>query len=96
MTDDTFFSRAQAEADLEAQGRFKREVSAEIISKKPLIKYPDQPEGSPFHSDPVPDEPPLNYSIDAQEVIGGPAVEVAAAPADDGGLARQPFVKRRV
>ena len=80
MTDkDTFFSRAQADADLESQGRFKKEVSAEVIAKEPLVKYPDQPTSSPFANDPAGTEPALGYDINEQVPIGGPPVEVVEA-----------------
>jgi hypothetical protein len=78
---DTYFSRAQADADLEAQGRFKREVSAEVIAKDALIKYPEQPASSPFACDPVGPEKPLGYDINAAPEIGGP-VEIVGPPVE--------------
>jgi hypothetical protein len=78
---DTFFSRAQADADLSAQGRFKRETATRITS---VPEYPKQPANSPWASDPVPPNPvsdQLGYSIDAMPDLGGPSSPAATPPA---------------
>jgi hypothetical protein len=92
---DTYLSRAQSDADLTSQGRFKRETTNRITG---VPEYPSQPANSPWASNPVPPDPAsdqLGYEIDAME--GTPAevqksirdvVGVGALPsADDlGGL----------
>jgi hypothetical protein len=75
MTDDpddlsaTYFDRARAEAEQEARsaGRFKAEVASTVVG---VPSYPPQPEGSPFHSDPVPQEPPTGVDINEHEPVG--------------------------
>ena len=59
---DTFFSHAQADADLEAQGRFKKVVATQVSG---VPTYPARPASSPWARDPVPAEPPLNVDLDA-------------------------------
>jgi hypothetical protein len=61
---DTYFSRANADADL--GGRFAPAVIGSTA------RYPHQPTTSPFSRDPVPDEPPLGYEIHSQEPVGEP------------------------
>jgi hypothetical protein len=92
---DTFFSRAQADAELEAQGRFKKEVTTQVIGKTAVPLYPHVKEVSPWAKDPVPREPPLGFSVE-DHVPVGEAHEVVAPPPADDGLDRQPLVKRRV
>jgi hypothetical protein len=75
---DTYFSRAQADADLGAQGRFKRETTTKVIG---VPSHPPQPANSPWASDPVPPNPAsdqLGYSIDAMEPTGS-AHEIQAS-----------------
>jgi hypothetical protein len=68
MKDDkqTYHSRAQADVEAELGGRFAK--------PKPLIggSVPMQPEGSPWASDPVGQEPPLGFSVEAMEPVGNP------------------------
>lgn len=64
---DTYLSRAQADADLEAQGRFKKQSPTRVTG---VPVYPAQPPTSPFAGDPVGDEPPLGQDVNWQEPIG--------------------------
>ena len=94
---DTYLSRAQADAELEAQGRFKKH-NPTIVTGIP--EYPRQPSDSPWASpDPNP-EPPLGYEIDAQPELGGaPALPCAetATPnegSDGAGAVTPQFIRR--
>jgi hypothetical protein len=62
----TYFARAQADADL-AGGRFAK-IDARRVTGVPL--YPALPASSPFHHDPVPPEPSLGIDVNAMEPIG--------------------------
>jgi hypothetical protein len=48
---DTYLSRAQADAEVEAQGRFKRQSPTTIVGAT-TPHYPKQPANSPFANDP--------------------------------------------
>jgi len=87
MTDtkDTFFSRAQIDADLEVQGRFKKVTETRVTG---VPQYPQQPASSPFAGDPVPPEPPLGIDVNAIEAVGTP-VEVEKSIV--GGMATSPW-----
>jgi hypothetical protein len=50
-------------------GRFAK-VNTTTVVGAGSISYPTQPANSPWHRDPVPAEPPLGYSVDAQEPVG--------------------------
>jgi hypothetical protein len=58
---DTFFSRAQADAELTSQGRFKKETATRVTG---VPTYPSMPASSPWSNDPVPPEEPLGFSVD--------------------------------
>lgn len=59
MTDDhsTYLAHAKANADLEAGGRFKKEMETKVTG---VPRYPQQPESSPWRRDPVPPERPID------------------------------------
>jgi DNA-binding transcriptional MerR regulator len=84
----TYFDQAQG-IDDEMGGRFAKVHTTTVVGSS-SVSYPAQPSTSPWHRDPVPDEPPLGYSVDAVEPVGeiherGPP-SIAAAPAvEDGG-----------
>jgi hypothetical protein len=44
----------------EETGRFAQHGAAYLVGSEPIPKYPELPVSSPFHHDPVPDEPPLS------------------------------------
>lgn len=72
----TYHSRAITGLDLERSGRHAQHAT--VTGTKPAVAYPRMPEGSPWHSDQVPPEPPLGYAIDAQECVGE-QFEIAAS-----------------
>jgi hypothetical protein len=74
---DTFFSRAQAEADM-VGGRWKKQTETHVTGTP---QYPRQPSNSPWHSDPVPPEEPLQIDLEFVGVLGGesPAPVVSAS-----------------
>jgi hypothetical protein len=92
----TFLSHTHID---DAGGRFAAVNAATIVGSEPAVKYPQLPSSSPWHgSDPVPDEPPLGYRVDALNPIksptGVPSVsplvatdDPAHAPSSDGGPA---------
>lgn len=61
-------------------GRFAKVSTTTVVGTSP-INYPQQPPGSPWHSDPCPPEPPLGFSVDAMEPVGE-KYEVEASTAD--------------
>lgn len=63
----TYFARAQADADLEAQGRFKKQVESPVTA---IPQVPMQPASSYWHDNPVPSEPPLGFDVNAMTPIG--------------------------
>jgi hypothetical protein len=65
---DTYLSRAQADAEIEAQGRFKKHNPTTITGIHQ--QYPRQPTNCPWASQPVPPEPPLDYEINALPGLG--------------------------
>src|SRR5262245_6597409 len=76
---DTYLARAQADAEMSAGGRVKRQKET-MVTGTPT--YPTQPASSPWHSDPVPAEEPLGYEIDfLGEQLGG-ASSAPASPRD--------------
>jgi hypothetical protein len=72
LRNDTFQSRAQAEAD-EIQGRFAQEHKATVIGTGP-VQYPMAAPN--WSADPVGVEPPLGQDVNAQEPVGE-AFEIA-------------------
>jgi hypothetical protein len=93
---DTYHSRAQADAELELSGRFKKEVTTQVIGKAPLPRYPRQPSPSPFAGDPVPPPAPLGISVNEMPPVGEAFETVAHPPTVDDSLSRQPLVRKRV
>jgi len=49
-------------ADMQADDQGK---DVRVVGATPVPSYPPQPPGSPWASDPVPDEEPLGYDINA-------------------------------
>ena len=75
---DTYLTRAQADADLGASGRFKREITTRVTG---VPTYPQLPASSPWSNGfDVNVEPPLGYAVDAmpQEIQSS---EPALSPA---------------
>jgi hypothetical protein len=72
---DTFHSRAQADAELEAQGRFKRQNETRITGTGALPSFPAIPSGPWSAPDPVLPDPATNefgVAIDEMEPTGSP------------------------
>ena len=87
----SYRDRAFAEMALEAHGRHAAVAKASVTGRDRVPQVPRQPEGSPWHSDPVPPEGPLGYAIDSQECTGE-VFEVAASvaiPSNDAASARE-------
>ena len=67
LRNDTFQSRAQAEAD-DVRGRWAQEHKATVTGTGP-VQYPRLPESS-WVNDPVPPEQPLGLDINTVEAVG--------------------------
>jgi hypothetical protein len=84
--EETLFSRQQNMID-DAGERYAQITPTKLTGQSPSV--PEQPAHSPWHSDPVPPEEPLGYSIDALPELGGasPALPCAveSATPDRGG-----------
>jgi hypothetical protein len=65
----TYHSFAQSDLTDDRGGRFATLDKPAVTGSSP-IAYPNQPPGSPWHSDPCPPEPPLGYSVEEQEPVG--------------------------
>jgi hypothetical protein len=101
---DTYLSRTQADADLEAQGRFKKQSPTMIVG----AQYPKQPANSPWAQgidEIVGVEPPLGFEEFVGELGGAssaslPCAEENATPR--GGLSSSAsdnpprFLRRRI
>jgi hypothetical protein len=74
-TTQTYHSRSLADLALELAQGGRHAKPASVIGSEPTIRYPRQPEGSPWAFDPVPNEEPFGVDINSQEVTGTP-VEV--------------------
>jgi hypothetical protein len=99
----TYLSRAQADAEVEAQGRFKKHNPTTVTGVHQ--QYPRQPSNSPWHSDPVPPESPLGIDLEFVGELGGAsapasspcAVETASSTRVASSLTGAPhFLRRRV
>jgi hypothetical protein len=64
----TYSTFAEAFADEERGGRFKAVNQTIHTAATPV--YPEQPPTSPFHHDPVGQEPRLGYSVEDHEPVG--------------------------
>jgi hypothetical protein len=53
-----------------AGGRFAKALGEYTVGATPTVEYPRLPENSPSHHDPLPDEMPLGFSVDALEPTG--------------------------
>jgi hypothetical protein len=75
----SYRDRAIADLQLEAQGRHARGTA--VVGSQPFVRYPRQPEASPWAGDPVPPEEPLGWSVEAQEPNNAhPGELVSSAP----------------
>ena len=74
----TYFQHTHLED--EGGGRFSAINSATVIGTTPIPQYPELPTNSPSHHDPVPDERPLGYAVNAMAPLE-PSVVEAPGPA---------------
>jgi hypothetical protein len=76
----TYHKLAQAEQEI--GGRFAVNRPKPQITGTSASQVPPQPDGSPWRTDPVPDEEPLGFSVEEMPVVGEPHESVASeAPA---------------
>ena len=66
----TYHGVAASSVDDERGGRYANAGNSTTVVGASPISYPAQPATSPWHRDPMPDEPPLGYSVEDQEVVG--------------------------
>jgi hypothetical protein len=80
---DTLHGRALAEQDM-VGGRFAAREKSTVVGAG-QVAYPQLPETSPWHHDPVPDEPPIGIDVNAVEPTGTHAeIEQSLCEARDG------------
>jgi hypothetical protein len=70
---DCFRTRAESDAALEAQGRFKKTNETTVVGATPSAPYPQQPSTSPWSRPDRNVEPPFDTDISAVEPILLPA-----------------------
>ena len=80
----TYFQHTHPED--EGGGRFSAINSATVIGTAPIPQYPELPTNSPSHHDPVPDEPPLGFSVNEMVPIE-PSTVSASSPVEAPGPA---------
>jgi hypothetical protein len=66
----TLHQHGQSAADEISQGRFAATGAPTVIGSEPTVRYPELPSDPWSGTDPVPDEPPLGYRIDAMPELG--------------------------
>jgi hypothetical protein len=81
LRNDTYFARQSHTVD-DVGGRFAKLTPATITGSATSPQYPQQPENSPWHHDPVAATEPLGFSVDAMEPVGTHAeIEASLKPA---------------
>jgi hypothetical protein len=87
----SYMAHAATNVDEDRGGRYAAIGSSPRVIGAAPVSYPTQPEGSPWHSDPVPPEMPLGFSVEDHDPVGekhelgGDAV-ASAAPNSQFGL----------
>ena len=88
----TYHGVAASSVDDEKGGRYAGSGSKQTIVGSSPIVYPKLPANSPWVKDEYPPEPPLGFSIDAQEPVGEKfeveASTVAASAVEDDPVAQ--------
>jgi hypothetical protein len=79
----TYFERAQADAEDGVAGRWARPAPTVVTGGS------QYPAASASHSDPSPPEEPLGYSVDEHEAVGSPA-EIERSQREAAGAASSP------
>jgi hypothetical protein len=93
----TFLDFARSSINDESGGRFARSQPQTIVGSTPGPSYPMLPASSPWHgSDPVPDEPPLGFAVDALEPAMGSFFSPVEAQAGGPTPAAPPLVRHDV
>jgi hypothetical protein len=109
ILNDTYLSRAQADAELEGQGRFKKEVQTRVTG---VPSYPSLPASSPWSKgldEVTGSELPIGFDVNAQEPVGevheiqsslgGPTMAPSGSappPAVETSVGPPSFLRRRV
>jgi hypothetical protein len=75
----TYLAFSELEEPLPA-GRFANVEPRHVVGRAPREDVPRQPSDSPWHADPVPDEPSLGIAIDAPIDIGWPSPPQSSPP----------------
>jgi hypothetical protein len=94
----TYHGVAASNVDDERGGRYAGSGSKQTVVGSSTVSYPQQPENSPWRSDPCPPEPPLGYSVDELEPVGEmfERASTSAAPgAEASGGGVRPRFRRR-
>jgi hypothetical protein len=89
---DTYAARAEADWELNRQGRHAAQKIDTTGNWSGFNRYPKLPATSPWSCDPVPPEPPIGTDVSETPVVGEPA-EIAASLeqlGNDGDLANSP------
>jgi hypothetical protein len=96
----TYRDFAQSDPELELGGRFAKVTPSTVVGAAPVTSVPRQPEGSHWHSDPMPMEPPLGLDINAVEPVGEPhelrASEQVAATNSEPATSSEPRISVRL
>ena len=66
----TYHGQAASSVNDERGGRYAGSGSKQTVVGSSPIGYPQQPENSPWRSDPCPPEPPLGFSVEEMEPVG--------------------------
>jgi len=66
----SYHAHAQADAELSLGGRFAQVRPTSVTGANAGSIYPKMPEGNPWAKDECPPEPPLGWSMEAQETTG--------------------------
>jgi hypothetical protein len=66
----SYMAHATANVDEDRGGRYAATGSSPTVTGATPISYPTQPSHSPWHHDPISDEPPLGYSVEDHDAVG--------------------------
>jgi hypothetical protein len=66
----TYLQHAESAVDEDRGGRYAATGSSPRVIGASPISYPQQPTNSPWHHDPVGDEPSLGYSVEDHDAVG--------------------------
>lgn len=98
----TYHGQATAGIEDDRGGRYAASGSSPTVTGSSPIRYPAQPAHSPWHHDPIGTEPPLGYSVEAQEPVGEvferspPSAPVDGGEVDDRATATSPVIRSKL